>query len=217
MTSNKYRRANENIRLSEDQKQAMRDAIMRADLSTVQRRPPFLRYAFPVFAGAFALLLILVMPRTKPSAVQENAAAGESINETVNETMSEPVSEAAGTVTDYEAVPEEAAEVLSAGELSRQIGCEVADFDEFPGARQVEYMRTGAMSGAVRIMTEDAEFVVLVGPGGDSAAAESYSIREEEGENAVVFYEDDAVRYSLLAKDEPSAALLEELKGFVRR
>ena len=202
---NKYQQANEPIRLSEEQKEAILNHALRAEIQPAGRIvPDFYRWA-GVFAGAFAVLLLILLPgRMKPASSDAPA---------MNETMAMESRESA---LDHESAEYDstaaAAEPCDAAQLAAELGCPVPDFSTYPNVRAVEYTRISAAAGTVYVAAEQGEFVLLIEalPKSDEPAAEG----EEETE---VLYEDDEVRYSLLDARSLSEAGRDELKGFLNR
>jgi hypothetical protein len=203
---NKYQQANEPIRLSEEQKEAILNHALRAEIQPAGRTVPgFYRWA-GVLAGAFAVLLLILLPgRMKPASSDAPA---------MNETMAMESREE--NALDHESAEYDsaaaAAEPCDALQLAAELGCPVPDFSSYPNVRAVEYTRISAAAGTVYVAAEQGEFVLLIEalPKSDETAAEG----EEETE---VLYEDDEVRYSLLDARSLSEAGKDELKGFLNR
>lgn len=212
---NKYQQANEQIRLNEDQKEAILNEIMSMETTPAKKTlPGFYRWA-GIVAGAFAVVLLLLLPG--------RMSMSGSSNSTMNETMA--MEEAADTdqamSIDSETVTEGAMEpatgAYDADSLANDLQCRVPDFSSYPGARTVEYSRTSETTGTVYVTTEQGEFVLQIEALSEtSEAKQEYSITEFADERAYeVLYEDEHVRYSLLSKDSLSETEREELKGFL--
>ena len=214
---NKYQQANEQIRLSEQQKEAILNEIMSMETAPAGKSlPGFYRWA-GIFAGALAVVLLMVLPgRMKPTA---------SSNSTMNETMA--MEEAADSETDMGMPAEsvrEGSEIAASGTydakaLAADLHCSVPDFEHYPGAKTVEYTRTSETTGTIYVATEQNEFVVLIETLADPAAEEqeATAAAKADDETYEVLYEDETVRFSLFANNDMSETEREELKGFLNK
>ena len=74
MTLNRYQKANESLHLSEERKEDMIQNILAADTEPKKVRRPFPLVFGTVMAGAFAVLLFVMIPRTVNHGVSYDAA-----------------------------------------------------------------------------------------------------------------------------------------------
>ncbi len=155
MTSNKYRQANEHIRLSETQKSQILENILSADIQPVRKRRSMPSYGWAgLLAGAFALILLIILPmRPKtgeaPSyqAVQENASEDSAFYEEMTPTEGEAE---AVMSAEYEEAPEASFEVIR--------------FEEVEGVESADYEMINAETMEITLHTAEGDVLVYARP-----------------------------------------------------
>ena len=156
MTSNKYQKANEQIRLSEAQKSQMLENILSADITPAKKQWHMPVYGWAgMMAGAFALILILVLPmRPKTSeapsyqAVQNDSEESGMVYEETMTTDGETEVGAMGS--DYEEGPETTLDVIR--------------FEEVEGVKSAEYVMLDDENMMIHLYIENGEIIIFAWP-----------------------------------------------------
>ena len=171
MTSNKYRKYNESIRLSEEAKEDILNQILAADIKPARRTVPGWRWA-AVFACGLALFAFLMMPRAKVQNAEPAIAAEESI------ARDEPAAEAG--MMDA-AAPSEA--VLSAETLSSALGYRVPDLSGYAQDMTASYEQVSEKQACITLSGDSKQIQIFSSPAAE-AEVQATGAYEENAETA---------------------------------
>ena len=130
MTSNKYQKANEQIRLSEAQKSQILENILSADITPAKKQWHMPVYGWAgMMAGAFALILILVLP------MRSKTAEAPAYQPMQND------SEESGMVYEESMAAEGETDAMGADyEKASETTLDVIRFEEVEGVKSAEYV-----------------------------------------------------------------------------
>ncbi len=217
MTSNKYRKYNETIRLSEEAKEDILSNVLAADITPAKRTVPGWRWA-AVFACGLALFAFLILPRSKapdaaPAIAAENSAARE-------ETAAE------GEMTDA-AAPAEA--VLSAETLSEELGYRIPDMSGYAQDMTASYERVSGTQACITLSKDRKEIRIISAPLKEAAvqaAGGAYEAAEETADNAVTgfaegkitewIFEADGIEYRIVFDTPTEITEAQKLEAYIR-
>ena len=216
MTSNKYRKYNETIRLSEEAKEDILSNVLAADITPAKRTVPGWRWA-AVFACGLALFAFLILPRSKasdaaPAIAAENSAARE-------ETAAE------AEMTDA-AAPAEA--VLSAETLSEELGYRIPDMSGYSADMTASYERVSGTQACITLSGDRKQISIYSAPAEtpEVQTAGAYEAAEETADNAVTgfaegkitewIFEADGIEYRIVFDTPTDITVAQKLEAYIR-
>ncbi len=216
MTSNKYQKYNESIRLSEEAKEDILNQILAADIKPARRTVPGWRWA-AVFACGLALFAVLIMPRAKVQNAEPAIAAEEST------ARDEPAAEAG--MMDA-AAPAEA--VLSAEALSSSLGYRIPDLSGYAPDMTASYEQVSEKQACITLSNDSEQVWIFSSPVAEAEvqAAGAYEENAEAANEAISnqaeakieewVFEADGIEYRIVFDTpvEPSEA--EKLEAYIR-
>ena len=185
MTSNKYQKYNESIRLSEEAKEDILKEILAADIKPARRTVPGWRWA-AVFACGLALFVFLIMPRKTVQNAAPAIAAEESTAREETAAEAEMMDAAA---------PAEAA--LSAESLSSSLGYRIPDLNGYAPDMTAYYERVSETQACITLSGDSGQIQIFTAP-----------IPEAEAQAGGV-YEETAVTANEAASDQEQAKIEE--------
>ena len=156
MTSNKYQKANEQIHLSEAQKSQILENILNADIKPAKKQWHMPVYGWAgMMAGAFALILILVLPMRPKTAEAPSYQLMQ--NDSEESGMVYEESMAAEGETDADAM---GADYKEASETT----LDVIRFEEVEGVKSAEYVMLEDGKMRIHLSVEDGEIIIFAWP-----------------------------------------------------
>ena len=216
MTSNKYRKYNESIRLSEEAKEDILKEILAADIKPARRTVPGWRWA-AVFACGLALFAFLIMPRAKVQNAEPAIAAEEST------ARDEPAAEAG--MMDA-AVPTEAA--LSAETLSSALGYRIPDMNGYAPDMTADYEQVSETQACITLSNDSKQIQIFSSPAAEAEvqAAGAYEENAETASEAVSdqaeemiqewVFEADGIEYRIVFDTPVKPSEAGKLEAYIR-
>ena len=154
MTSNRYQKANEQIRLSEAQKSQILENILSADITPAKKQWHMPVYGWAgMMAGAFALILILVLP------MRPKTAEAPSYQPMQND------SEESGMVYEESMAAEGETDAMGADyEKASETTLDVIRFEEVEGVKSAEYVMLDDEKMMIQLSVENGEIIIYAWP-----------------------------------------------------
>ncbi len=216
MTSNKYQKYNETIRLDETQKETILRNIMEADVKPARRSVPGWRFA-AVFACVLALFAFLILPRHKASPDAASAAEAETESAVMYDAL--PTEESAEA---------EEADRLRAEDLSNALGYRIPDMDGYAPEARPEYEQVSDTSGRIVLTAGGSTVTILTDTGSETAVENSLTLlpaeqgaapaadSAEEPTVSRISFEQDGIVYQVLFEPAADAEEAAKIERYIR-
>ena len=216
MTSNKYQKYNESIRLSEEAKEDILKEILAADIKPAKRTVPGWRWA-AVFACGLALFAFLILPRTK---VQDAAPAIAAEESTAREET------AAETELMDAAAPAEA--VLSAEALSSALGYRIPDLSGYAQDMTASYEQVSEKQACITLSGDSGQIRIFSAPVTEPEvqAAGAYEADAEASNEAISnqaeakieerIFEVNGIEYRIVFDTPVNPSEADQLEAYIR-
>ena len=206
MTSNKYQKANEKIKLSEAQKAAITENVLNADIKPVRKGMPGWGWV-GIVAFGFVLLLALIMPM-KPSISSAPALAKEETSETSADSYEgmDLLYEEESAVGQATNESMEESSFISKTELETRLGHTLPDFETLSFASHVGYQWINDETAQIQITSADSEILVRIMP--------EEQLCDIDAQQTVTA---DGLGYQIVVLSGENSEAVEEVKALIQR